>query len=240
MKAIILAAGKGTRLECEKADLPKAMRLLGGKPLIQYVLDNLDFLRPEDITIVVGFLGQKVIDALGPRYHYVWQKELNGTAMATLCAEPILKGNEEPVIVVYCDMPFLSRETYRMMFDVHEKTGSVNTLLAGRFQPIPDFGRFIRDENGALVDIIEHSACTPEQRLIDEVNVGIQVLDGARMWDWLREINNDNPKREYYLTGLVRVLYEKGLRQEVVTLRDEREAMGVNSMDDMKAAEALL
>ncbi len=240
MKAIILAAGKGTRLECEAADLPKALRLLDGKPLIRYVLENLDFLRPEDITIVIGFLGRKVKEALGPDYHYVEQQELNGTARATLCAKPVLGNFSGPVLVCYCDMPFLTRETYRAMFRKHAETGAGNTILAGRIHPIPPFGRLIRDDNGKLYDIIEDSACTPEQRLIDEVNVGIQVLDGARMWDWLERIDNDNPKREYYLTGAAAVLAKEGVRQEVVTLSNLDEMLGINTMDDLRKAESLI
>ena len=240
MKAIILAAGKGTRLQCEAYDLPKAMRLLHGKPLIRYVLDNLDFLAPEDITIVVGFLKDKVMGTLGGGYHYVEQRELNGTAKATLCAEPILGNYSGPVIVCYCDMPFLSRQTYRGMFDRHIESGAGNTILAGRVHPIPPFGRFIRDAAGRLSDIVEDSACTEEQKRIDEINVGLQVLDSPRVWTWLRRVDNHNPKAEYYLTGLVRVLAQEGVRQEVVTLTDENEMLGINTMEDLRAAEALL
>ena len=213
MKAIILAAGKGTRLHSAEAEMPKALHDLRGRPLISYVLENLDFLDPKDIIIVVGFLGDKVKAALGDQYRYVEQKELNGTARATMCAEPLLVDNTEPVLVCYCDMPFLRRETYK---------------------------RLIRDASGALVDIIEDSACTPEQKRIDEVNVGIQVLDGARMWDWLRQVKNENPKREYYLTGLVRVLHEAGVKQATVELEDLTETAGVNSPEDLAAAERLL
>lgn len=240
MKTIVLAAGKGTRLQCEQADLPKALRLLDGKPLIRYVLDNLDFLAPQDITIVVGFLKDKVIEQLGGGYHYVEQTELNGTAKATLCAEEILGNFPGPVLVCYCDMPFLRRETYLNMFRRHKETGSCNTVLAGRIHPIPPYGRLIRDGEGNLLDIVEDSACTPEQKLIDEVNIGIQVLDGKGMWGWLRQVRNDNPKREYYLTSLVGVLARQGLRQEVVLLEDEREMLGVNSMEDLLAAQRQL
>ncbi len=240
MKAVILAAGKGTRLECEAAELPKALRLLSGKPLIRYVLENLDFMAPEDITIVVGFYKEKVMAELGPAYHYVEQHEINGTARATLAAKEVLGNFSGPILVCYCDMPFLARDTYRAMFDKHIESGAGNTLLAGRIHPIPPFGRLIRDGEGKLVDIIEDSACTPEQKLIDEVNIGIQVMDGPGMFGWLEKIDNDNPKREYYLTSVVRVLADLGVRQEVVTLRNEYEMLGINTMEDMHQAEKLL
>ena len=240
MKAIILAAGKGTRLHSAEAEMPKALHDLRGRPLISYVLENLDFLDPKDIIIVVGFLGEKVKAALGDQYRYVEQQELNGTARATMCAEPLLVDNTEPVLVCYCDMPFLRRETYKRMFRVHEETGAGNTVLSARIHPIPAYGRLIRDASGALVDIIEDSACTPEQKRIDEVNVGIQVMQGDVMWDALHQVKNDNPKREYYLTGVVKVLHEMGLRQHAVVTPDTPEYWGVNTMEELNRVEQYL
>ncbi len=239
MKAIVLAAGKGTRLKSESSDLPKALRLLHGKPLIQHVLDNLNFLKPEDITIVVGFLKEKVMETVGPGYRYVEQKDLAGTAKATLCAKTILGNFLGSILVCYCDMPYLRRQTYQRMFDCLLETGAGHALLAGRGAPIPAYGRLIRDDFGRLIDIIEDSACTEAQKLIDEVNVGLQVFDGSRMWDWLEKVDNQNPKGEYYLTSVVRVLAREGIRQEVVTLTDRSEMMGVNTLEDLQAAEAI-
>lgn len=240
MKAIILAAGKGSRLASEAVDLPKALRLVNGKPLIQHVLGHLDFLKREDITIVVGIMKEKVIKACGPLYSYVEQQNLLGTAKATLCAEPRLAGYEGPVLVGYCDMPLLRRETYRAMFDAHIRSGAGATLLAGKTHPIPPYGRLIRDVSGRLCDVVEDSACTDEQKMIDEVNVGIQVFDAARMWAWLRGVTNDNPKGEYYLTGAVRVLAREGIPQEIVTLEDPTEMLGVNTMEDLAFVEKII
>lgn len=241
MKAIVLAAGKGTRLNSEAMELPKALRMLHGRPLIRYVLDHLDFLAPEDIAIVVGYRKEQVIETIGGGYRFVEQPQpYNGTAMATRAAMPVFGNTKEPILVCYCDMPFLRRETYRQMFDAHIASGAGGTLLAGIIDPPPPFGRLVRDEAGVLLDVIEESACTPEQRKIQEVNIGIQVLDGARLWGWLDRIDNDNPKREYYLTGIVRVLAREGVPQTVVQLEDHGEMLGVNTEADLAEAEARL
>ncbi len=241
MKAIVLAAGKGTRLESEKEALPKALRLLKGKPLIQYVLDNLAFLRQEDITIVVGYRKDQVIRAIGGAYRYVEQPEpYNGTAKATLAARQAIGETDEPILIAYCDMPFLSRETYRQMFDRHTETGAGGTLLAGCIEPPPPFGRLIRDAAGEVIDIVEESAATPAQRLIPEVNIGIQVLDGRHIWDWLAQVENNNPKAEYYLTGVVSVLARLHVKQTVVRLDDMDETLGVNTLQDLAEAEGRL
>lgn len=239
-KAIILAAGKGSRLQCEKDEIPKALRRVGGKALIDHVLSGIDFVRPEDITIVIGVMGEKIQAYLGDKYHYVWQHEQKGTAHAMLCAEEANRGFDGPVLCLYCDMPLLSRSTYLRMVEEHLKHQAKNTLLAARIDPPPAFGRLIRDEAGELVDIVEQSACTPQQLLIDEVNVGIQVMQGDVMWDALHQVKNDNPKREYYLTGVVKVLHEMGLRQHAVVTPDTPEYWGVNTMEELNRVEQYL
>lgn len=240
MKAIILAAGKGSRLESERMEIPKALRLVAGKPLMRYVLDGLDFLPPEDITIVVGFMKEKIMETIGGAYRYAVQETLDGTAKATLCAKPCVGTQAGPVLVAYCDMPLLSQSTYRGMFDAHVQSGAAGTLLAGHINPPPPFGRLIRNAAGELVDIVEESACTEAQRRIDEVNIGLQVFDGLHMWDWLSRIDNDNPRREYYLTGSARVLSGLSLPQTVVQLADTREMLGVNTEEDLRRVEAIV
>lgn len=240
MKAIILAAGKGTRLQSEQSELPKALRQLNGKPLISYVLENLKFIPKEDTAIVVGFLKEKVMETVGGGYRYAEQKFLSGTAKAALCAEPLFGNYSGPILVCYCDMPFLRRETYREMFETHIGADAGHTLLAGRDDPIPPYGRLIYDESGNLSDIIEESACSEAQKKIPEVNVGVQVLQSPGMWAWLAKIDNDNPKREYYLTSVVRVLAKENITQKVVTLKDPVEMMGVNTMEDLQKAEEII
>lgn len=239
-KAIILAAGKGSRLQSEQEDIPKALRKVGDRTLIEHVLAGIDFVRPEDVTIVIGVMGEKIREYLGDQYHYAWQTEQKGTAHAMLCAEKTAGGFEGPVLCLYCDMPLLSRDTYSRMVREHLETGAKNTLLAAKIHPIPAFGRLIRDAQGQLMDIVEDSACTPEQKLIDEVNVGIQVMSGDIMWDALKRVKNDNPKREYYLTGVVKVLHEMGLRQHAVVTPDTPEYWGVNTMEELARVEDYL
>ena len=239
-KAVILAAGKGSRLQSEQAEIPKALRRVGDKTLIEHVLDGISFVKPEDITIVIGVLGEKIQAYLGDRYHYAWQKEQKGTAHAMLCAEETASGFDGPVLCLYCDMPLLSKAMYTRMVEEHLAANASNTLLAAKIHPIPAFGRLIRDEKGELCDIVEESACTPEQKLIDEVNVGIQVMQGDIMWDVLKKVQNNNPKREYYLTGVVKVLHDMGKKQHAVVTGDTPEYWGVNTMEELEKVEKYL
>lgn len=240
VKAVILAAGKGSRLASETQEVPKALRLVNGKPLIEYVLDGINFVAPEDITVVVGVMGQKVIDHLKGRCRFAWQREQRGTAHAMLSAKAELDGFSGPVLALYCDMPLLTRATYLHMVKEHVRTDAHNTLLASVMQPIPPFGRLIFDELGRLKEIVEQSACTEEQKLINLVNVGVQVLSGRTMVEMLERVDNDNPKHEYYLTGVVRVLYQARQPQHVVRLEDSPEFWGVNTQEDLERVEAYL
>lgn len=236
-KAVILAAGKGSRLRSEEEEIPKALRRVGDKTLIEHVLTGIGFVKPEDVTIVIGVLGDKIRAYLGEKYHYAWQTEQKGTAHAMLCAEETAGGFGGPVLCLYCDMPLLSRNTYERVVREHLERRAANTLLAARIRPVPAFGRLIRDDKGELMDIVEDSACTPEQKLIDEVNVGLQVMQGDSMWEILRKVKNDNPKGEYYLTGVVRVIHEMGLKQHTVVTPDSPEYWGVNTMEDLTRVE---
>ncbi len=236
-KAVILAAGKGSRLQCERDEIPKALRQVGGRALIDHVLSGIDFVAPEDITIVIGVMGEKIRDYLGEKYHYVWQKEQRGTAHAMLCAEEAVGDFSGPVLCLYCDMPLLSRKTYMTMVEEHIANQAKNTLLAAKIHPIPAFGRLIRDEKGELIDIVEQSACNAEQLLIDEVNVGVQVMSGDVMWEALKRVKNDNPKQEFYLTGVTRVIHEMHWKQHAVVTPDSPEYWGVNTMDELKRVE---
>ena len=123
------------------------------------------------------------------------------------------------------------------MFLEHVEQRAANTLLAAHIRPIPAFGRLIRDQNGQLIRIVEHSACTPQERQIDEVNVGIQVLDAQLMWRYLDQIDNKNPKGEYYLTGIIDVMARDGLKQHVVHIRRLEETWGVNTLADLLRVE---
>ena len=242
LKVVILAAGKGKRLQSEKHELPKALREALGKPLIKYVLDNLDFVDPSDIVIIVGYRKEQLMQELGPKYSYVEQLVVDGTAHAAEYAKDALSGYTGPVMVLYCDMPLLSRETYKGIIDKHITTGADQTLLSSVIHPIPPYGRLIRGADGRLIDIIEESMCTPEQKLIDEVNVGIQVFNAPEMWGMLAKVPYDTRKNppERYLTAAAGVYAAAGKRVEVYKLRDPNEARGVNTEEDLREAEELL
>ncbi len=127
MKAIVLGAGKGKRLLSEKHDMPKVMRFAADRPLLFYVLEALSFC--EEIIIVVGYKKNKVIEAAGPSYTYVDQKEMKGTGHAVAVTEKALKNYNGPVLLTFGDMPLFKVSTYKKMLAIHEETGADCTNL---------------------------------------------------------------------------------------------------------------
>ena len=181
MKAIVLAAGKGKRLNSEKAHLPKVMREAAGRTLLSYVLENISFIPHEDTVIVVGYMADTVKAAFPGDYKFVMQTEQLGTGHATSMAKDELAGYTGDVLVCFGDMPLFKQETFKELFRKHAADGNAVTLLTAMTEVPPAYGRIIRDENGNMVDIVEQKDCTPEQAKIREVTPGVYVFKS----EWL-------------------------------------------------------
>ncbi len=236
MKAIVLGAGKGKRLLSEKHDIPKVMRLADGKPLLFYVLESLDFC--DEIIIVVGYKKEKVIEAAGPVYKYVDQKEMKGTGHAVAVTESSLSGYKGPVLIAFGDMPMFRASTYKKMFDLHAKTGADCTNLTCTYpenEMLPHYGRIIRDGNRDFLAVREHRDCSDEEKLIRETNVGIMVCNAPDMYEYLAMLSCDNAQGEYYLTELPKVMMENGKKVVIHSIDDTNEAMGVNTPEDLSS-----
>ena len=128
-KAVVLAAGKGTRLRTEGVDLPKVLRQAAGRPLLGYVLEELSFLKKEDVVLVVGYEREKVLAAY-PEYPHAVQEPQQGTGHAVQCAREALAGFDGSVLVCYGDMPLMRRATYVSLIETHKREGNDCTLLS--------------------------------------------------------------------------------------------------------------
>ena len=246
MKTIIMAAGKGTRLASLGGDLPKVLRTAGGKSLLAHVLDTASCCKREDIVIITGYMAEKVEQAF-PDYKCVRQgDDAYGTGYAVMCgmANEIFSGYNGEVLVLNGDMPLVRRETVIRMLERHRSSGCACTLLSCVSRRELPFGRVIRDkskpEPGNVIAIVEDVVCTPEQRLVRELNVGVYIYDGAKLRYALSQIKNDNPKREYYLTDTISALISAGKRVDAYITPDETEMWGVNTPEDLDEISRIL
>lgn len=237
MRAIILAAGKGTRLQSEQFNLPKVLRSLCGKPLIGHVLSNVSFIKPEDTAIVVGYMREKVEEAVGGAYKFAVQAEQKGTGHAVLSAEEYFTDYDGDVIILFGDMPMFKKEHYEGVIKKHQESGADLTILTAVIDaPLP-YGRIIRDENGNVKDIVEHKDCTEEQRKIKELNVGIFVAKSRLLFEALHKIGNNNAQGEYYLTDVPKILISEGKTVTSHAIFDEVAIVGVNTVEDLEFCE---
>ena len=241
VKAIILAAGKGKRLQQEGVDAPKVMRLAAGEPLLRHVLRALDFIPVEDVMLVLGYKKEQVLSAF-PEYHWAEQAEQLGTGHAAMCGLRELGDYEGDVLVCAGDMPLLKKETYAALIEEHRAAGNACTVLTGTADiPSKGYGRILRDENGNFLTVVEDKDCTPEQAEISELNTATYCFDASALRQALALVRNENAQGEYYLTDVPAILMEQGKKVGICCRHLGLEIIGVNTPEQlMQVEEALL
>jgi len=239
LKAVVLAAGKGTRLHSETHDLPKVMRLAAGRPLLSYVLAALDFIGAENTTIVAGYKKDAVISAF-PGYGFAEQKEQLGTGHAVMAAAGALEGFDGSVLVCCGDMPLIKRASLSALVNNHFAEKNACTILSGTTDEPLDYGRIVRDKNGAFLRMVEHKDCTEEERGIRELNSGVYVFEAPLLLAALTKLHCNNAQGEYYLTDVPAILKAEGHRVGVCRRHLGPELLGVNTPEQLKLVEELL
>ena len=234
VRAIILAAGKGTRM---KSDVPKVLHTVGGRPLIAYVLDTVRSLKT---YIVIGHGAQKVRDVLGKEFIYVMQKKLLGTADAVRRVEPLLKGFRGNVLILCGDTPLLEKRTVRGLLAWHRRRKADATLLTARINAPRGYGRIIRDAQGKIGAIREEKDAGPREEKIREINAGVYCFKAQKFFHALRRVALNARKKEFYLTDIVELLLAQGGRVETVPAQDASSALGVNTRVDLAQAEQVI
>jgi len=241
IKAVILAAGQGKRLrESESDTLPKAMKAAAGRPLIDYILDALDFIPDDRITVVVGYGKEHLERHLGGRIATVEQTALTGTASAVEACRAVLADYDGPLLVTCGDMPLITRETFLGLCDAHFKSGCAYTVLTADAADPTGYGRVLRDEVGEYLGIAEHRDCTPEQLNISEINAGIYLFDAKKLFDALLKIQNNNDQHEYYLTDAPGIIKSRGDKVGIYKCSDPEQLLGVNNPEQLSVAENII
>lgn len=238
-KAVVLAAGKGTRMISEANHLPKVLRLACGKPLLHYVLQAIDFIPKSDTVLVGGYMREDVFSAF-PGYPTAVQEPQMGTGHAVQCARAHLEGFDGTVLVCYGDMPLLRKEVYQGLLQAHADSGAKCTMLSGTCDKDLPYGRVVRDENGDFLEIVEDRDCTPEQKAIRELNVGIYAFDCKELLACLDLIRNNNAQGEYYLTDVPAIMRRRGHRVAVYTAELNEQIIGVNTPEQLAMTEQYL
>ena len=240
IRAIIPAAGKGSRLQKVSGDLPKAMLEVCNRPMIDFVLENISFIDPTDTYIVVGCGKEKLMDHLGDRYNYVEQKEQLGTGHAVMvCADDFL-GFNGSVLVTFGDMPLFRRDEMEAMCRLHEERGAACTLMTAENASLTLWARVVRDGDGRFLRIVEGKDCTLAEAKITELFSGVMVFDSKALFTLLPELGCSNAQKEYYVTEIPELMVKRGMRVETYMTRDGDDLRGINTPEDLAICEKIL
>ncbi|WP_153127240.1 bifunctional UDP-N-acetylglucosamine diphosphorylase/glucosamine-1-phosphate N-acetyltransferase GlmU [Peribacillus tepidiphilus] len=235
--AVILAAGKGTRM---KSKLYKVLHPVCGKPMVQHVIDQVSKLHIEEIVTIIGHGAEKVKAQLGSSSLYALQEEQLGTAHAVMQAEAHLASKKGTTLVVCGDTPLIKAETMEALLKQHETQGAKASVLTATVEDPTGYGRIIRNAEGFVEKIVEHKDATDEEKKVKEINTGTYCFDNEALFSALKKVSNDNAQGEYYLPDVIEILKSQG---EIVTAyqtEDFEETLGVNDRVALSQAEKIM
>ena len=237
--AVVLAAGKGTRM---KSDLPKVLCEANGRPLIDWVLDALEAAGVQQFLVVVGYEADRVKKVLQDRdgVKFVLQDQQLGTGHAVKVCEDHLQGHDGPVLIVAGDSPMIQPESIRSLLDGFE-TEALDCLLGTLLKDNPQgLGRIVRDKAGRFEGIVEEKDATDEQRAINEVNMSTYLFRPEHLLWALGQLKNNNRQGEFYLTDCPAILLGAGRKIDALPVLKPCEALSVNTVDELAEVEIAL
>jgi bifunctional UDP-N-acetylglucosamine pyrophosphorylase/glucosamine-1-phosphate N-acetyltransferase len=227
--AIILAAGKGTRMQSIDPNHSKVSYPILGKPIINYVLDALKPLGFKKEVVVVGFGGEITKSLVDKECDVVWQKEILGTGHAVQQTAPLLKDLDGETLIIYGDTPLVKPETISSILHIHEKENNALTVVSSILPDATGYGRLIREEkSNHLLAIREETDCSEYELGISEANTGICVFDNKLLFKYLNKMDNKNTRKLYYLSQLVELMLKDGLPVGSYVVEDMVEVFGIN------------
>jgi UDP-N-acetylglucosamine diphosphorylase/glucosamine-1-phosphate N-acetyltransferase len=235
VSAVILAAGKGTRM---KADVAKVMHPLCGKPMLTYSVDAARSVNVDKIVVIIGHQAGLVREAFKNQgLIFVEQREQLGTGHAVLQARNVFHGYNGAILILCGDVPMLSPSTIRALLEVHVLEKSIVTVLTTILDDPSGYGRVIKEgEKGKISRIVEEKDASPAEKKIKEINTGIYCVESDFLFSAVGDIGNENIQKEYYLTDIVGIASRKGFKTGSFITANSFEAMGINTPDDLEKA----
>ena len=232
--AVILAAGKGTRM---KSDLHKVLHPLAGRPMLGHLLASVDALGATAKVVVVGSGREQVERFVGGAAEIVVQEPQLGTGHAVQQAQGRLASFAGDVLILYGDVPLVPTETMRRMLERLNAPDRPAAVVLG-FRPADAlaYGR-IDAEGGVIRKMVEFKDASDEERAITLCNSGLMAVKAADLWALLARVGNDNAAGEYYLPDIVMLALADGRRSAVIEA-EAWEVAGINSRGELAEVEA--
>jgi len=237
LHAIILAAGKGSRM---KSNIPKVLHPIASRPMLHRVLETANTLDPEQLNLVLGHGRDQIEQSLADStktVNVVLQAEQLGTGHAVSLALDHIP-DESISLVLYGDVPLITRQTLTRCVEAAQQQ-NLGVVTANVADPA-ELGRIVRDANGSIESIVEYKDATPQQRAINEINSGILAAPTALLRGWLKNLKTDNSQGEYYLTDVIAMAVADRVAVTGIVAENEHEVLGINDRVQLAQAERIL
>ncbi len=234
-KAIILAAGKSTRMI---TDTPKVLHEVCGRPMLAYVIDACRRAGVDDLLVIVGYRKEEVLAAFQGDSAITWitqDQARHGTGHAVMSCRDALQGYTGNCLVLCGDGPLIRSEVIHQLLAKHAQERAATTLATATLEDPTGMGRIIRDEYGNFQGIVEQNDCTPEQLRITEINPSYYCFDTPRLFEALDQVRPDNKKHEYYLTDTLSLMLRAGHKVVAITAVKPGDVFSINSRHDLAA-----
>lgn len=235
IKAVILAAGKGTRM---KSDKPKVVHQALGKPMVYYSIKAAKDAGAEKVCVIVGYKADEVKACITEDVVYALQEQQLGTGHAVKCAADFI-GNTGDVIILCGDTPLITGATLKKALDGHQSDNNGVTVISAVLENPFGYGRIIRDEKG-LSKIVEEKDANESERQVHEVNSGMYIFKADALMKALSMISNDNAQGEYYLPDAIELIKDMGLKVDAIPMENVDEIRGVNTLEQLAEAEEIM
>lgn len=236
-RAIILAAGRGTRMKSKKA---KVLHELCGLPMIQHVINNVKEAGFDEVHAIIGPDSEEVSDYLGDSVKKTIQKDRLGTAHAVNQLRDRLADEEGETLVICGDTPLISSHTIQNLLEFHNERKSLATILSAEADVPTGYGRIVRNYDGSVKRIVEEKDATSEIRELHEISTGTFIFDNKTLFKALDKVTNDNAQNEYYLPDAVNILFSEHKLIDAYETMEFEETLGINDRVALSQAEALL
>ena len=210
MKVIIPLAGKGTRLRPHTHITPKPMLKIAGKPVIDYVMEDLQRLGDiEQVIYITGHLKDKVEEYARATYPFdatfIEQKVQDGTAGAVALARRYV---DQPVFIIFVDTIFDAD------LSVVKRTDADGIIWVKEVEDYQRFGVVVADGDGNMTKIVEK----PSTPISKRANIGLYYIKNWKLLyegiDWT--LQQPKNKGEYYLTDAFQYMIDHGAKIRVV------------------------
>lgn len=231
---IILAAGKGKRM---KSDLAKVLHPLCGLPMLTYPVAAARAAGAGRIVVVIGHQSAQIREQFADRgLIFAEQREQLGTGHAVLQAAESFRDHDGTIVILCGDVPLIRPETVRSLYDRHRSEGAIVTVLTMIPESSAGYGRVVHGDGGRVVRIVEEKDATPGEKKIREVNTGIYCVESPFLFSAVAGLGNRNAQGEYYLTDIVEIACDHGLKTMSCPAPDPQEVMGINTPEELERA----